>query len=57
MGTKATLALATAFSSAAYVFGAPGWAVGAIGLLVGFFGLGGLEFSRLAYKTLPRDLL
>ena len=57
MGTKTTLALAAAISSAAYVCGAPGWAVGSCALLIGFFGFGGWRISRLAYKTLPRDIL
>lgn len=56
MGTKTALVVATALSSAAYMFlGIPGWAVGALGL-VGFLGFGGWRISRLFYKTFLRDM-
>jgi len=38
-----------------YFVGFPGWVAVAFGVL-GFLGMGGLHYSKLVVKTLPRDI-
>ena len=38
-----------------YLVGFPGWVAVAFGVL-GFLGMGGLHYSKLVVKTLPRDI-
>lgn len=55
MGAGKALVLSAALTAGVYLgLGFPGWTAGALGLL-GFLGLGGWPFTRIAFKTFPRD--
>lgn len=56
MGAGKALVLSAVLTAGVYLgLSFPGWVAGALGLL-GFLGLGGWPITRIAFKTLPRDI-